>query len=147
MITDAQIKMAAQKEEAMKQMQELAAQMNLVAQLLDAELRLRVPQAVLQVDVLTSLLAGLAIREGLKVEQVVSNFRTKCMYARRFEKANEELKAQVPEVEPDSVAADVVAAGGVPHPDPEIEQDPAEVINYNPETNSVEVSNSRIIKP
>lgn len=117
--TPAELAAAAQKQDSTQSMERLAARMNLLSQRIDAELRLEVPHPALIADILTSLLAACCVREGFKGEQLVSSFRNKCTLARRFEKANAQAQAEVPEVVSDQVAPfdpDAVTAslGGEP---------------------------------
>ena len=107
-LTPDAIKQAAAKEDAMHAAQDMAQKMNLVATLLDTELKLRVPYPQLQADILSSVLAGVIVTQGLKCEKIVGQLREKTTIARRFEKANADLKAAVPGHETDAVAPEVV---------------------------------------
>lgn len=180
-LTQQEIAAAAQQQDAMKQAEAqtraLVQQMSLVTQFVDAAVRLFVPYPQLQSDVYSSLAAGQSVRDGLKDEQFVSSFRTKCMYARRAQKLNDKLSAEVPESIPDDVASqiaqvsatgpdgeklalkivdangntlradDAVGPGAQPHDDAELETAPLKVSIDVASGKVTDVSDSPIIKP
>ena len=133
--TPAELSAAAQKQHDMQEMQQIIARMNLVAQKVDATLRLEVPNPALIVDILTSLLAATSVREHLKTEQIVSSYRNKVTVSRRYEKANAELQAKAPGMEADVLpptefdpAAATASLAAVPDETEEASRAPSSIV-------------------